>query len=583
MQKGKNKIKDVFTKKIFRRVFGVSMVSSIGLAFADVADAVVVGQKMGATGLAAISLSLPIYQIMNICMHGLGIGGSVKFSRLMGEGKKDEAVANFNRVLQVAALVGVLLALLGNVFIEPLLSVLGTNPSDGELFVATQNYVRILVTGIPTFLFAYIINYYLRNDGNEALASIGFTIANVVDIILNVVFVFVFQMGTTGAAISTVIGQIIAILIYLPGVTGKRGNLRFCMVRPNGHEVFRYFRIGFSTSVQYMYQMIFILIVNNVLANISGENGIAVFDMLQNVSYLIIYIFEGAVKAMQPLLSTYNGEHNEEGKKETFKLALRYSYVFAGTVILFLMLFPGAFCTLLGVNEGSVALLGRMAIRIYGIGVVFAGFSILLESYYQSCEIEKNAFVLATLRGSVILIPCTILFSMMGINVFWWLFPTVEVSCLLVFFIWKHFFGKSSSQLEKDRIFEETILNNNTELGNLIEKVEAFCEKWEADVKQTYFVTMSVEEICASIMHKAFGKNVEGTIQITLIALQDGKFELHMRDNAESFNPFSLHAKKAEVEEEFDSNAMGMTMIKNKAKFFFYRQYQGYNTLIVKI
>ena len=81
------RMRDHFTARMFRRLLLPSLASSLGLALADMADAVVVGQRMGATGLAAISLSLPLYMVFNVFMHGLGIGGSVRYSQLLGEGR----------------------------------------------------------------------------------------------------------------------------------------------------------------------------------------------------------------------------------------------------------------------------------------------------------------------------------------------------------------------------------------------------------------------------------------------------------------------------------------------------------------
>lgn len=84
-------------------------------------------------------------------------------------------------------------------------------------------------------------------------------------------------------------------------------------------------------------------------------------------------------------------------------------------------------------------------------------------------------------------------------------------------------------------------------------------------------------------MKRGFAKEGDGYIQITLIALPEEIFELHIRDSAKAFDPFSLNTKKVNSEEDYDMDAMGILVIKQKAKSFFYRQYQGFNSLIVKI
>ena len=134
---------------MYRRLWGPAMLSSLGWALSDIADAVVVGQRLGTVGLAAISLILPVYMINCMIAHGLGLGGSVRYARLLGEGRAAEAARSFSQVLWLALLLSTLTALLGSVFLTPLLALLGTTPEDGALFAATRDYLRVLVAATP--------------------------------------------------------------------------------------------------------------------------------------------------------------------------------------------------------------------------------------------------------------------------------------------------------------------------------------------------------------------------------------------------------------------------------------------------
>lgn len=90
---------DIFAGKMFRRLFVPSLCASVGLAFSDMADALVVGWSMGETGLAAIGVTLPLFMVINLFMHGFGIGGSVRYAQLLGAGKREEAASSFIQVL----------------------------------------------------------------------------------------------------------------------------------------------------------------------------------------------------------------------------------------------------------------------------------------------------------------------------------------------------------------------------------------------------------------------------------------------------------------------------------------------------
>lgn len=578
-----NSYKDRFTPHMFRRLLVPSLISSVGLAFADMADAIVIGRSMGAVGLAAISLSLPLYMVFNVFMHGLGIGGSVRFSQLMGEGRKEEAIRCYNRVMQAGILLGVVIAAIVNIFPDMILRIFGTVQSDGALYDASRSYVCLIALGAPLFFINYMLNYFLRNDNSERLAGAGFLIGNAVDIVLNVVFVFCFDMGTAGAAIATLAGLAVGIVCYLPGIFSSGHFLYPAWKGIDVKEVFSCLKTGLATSSQYLFQMIFLLIANNVLMTLAAEKGVAVFDLLQNASYLILYLYEGTGKAMQPLVSTFYGEKNGRAAGYTLRLGLVRGILAGSAAALVIFIFPEVICGIFGLQERGLVHMGTQALRIYCAGSVFAGMSIILETYYQSEGEEKSAFVIAFLRGCAVLLPCTVLFSFLSLEKFWWLYPANEVVSLGIFLICRQRLRKEKEFFDPARVFSRTIQSRREEAAGMAEGIESFCDRWNASGKQKYLVMMAVEEVCLAIITRAFGKGKSGVIQVTVLALENGEFELHIRDNAVIFNPFSLQTAQADKDTGIDMDAMGILVIRSQAKDFFYRHYQGFNTLMIRI
>lgn len=117
--------------------------------------------------------------------------------------------------------------------LTPLLALLGTVPGDGALFETSREYLRIVVSGTPVYFASYLMNYFLRNADREKLASFGFTFGNLCDIALNILFVLVLDMGAAGAALSTVLGQIIAVCIYALGLAARGSELGFKPFNPS--------------------------------------------------------------------------------------------------------------------------------------------------------------------------------------------------------------------------------------------------------------------------------------------------------------------------------------------------------------
>ena len=396
-------------------------------------------------------------------------------------------------------------ALLALLLLTPLLALLGTRSTDGALYAATRDYLQILVAATPLFYLSNVFNYYLRNDGSQRRAGAGSVIGNLCDIALNITLVLALDMGTRGAALSTALGQIITIAIYLPGFFGQKHTLRFAL--PRGRwlvPALSALKAGMATSVQYLYQMIFFLVCNNLLIRLGGETAVAVFDVIQNTSYLILYLFEGTGRAMQPILSTYQGEHNRQGMRNTVRLGFTAGLTVGGALIALVELWPAGMCLLFGIAGSASEALACTALRLYGAGALFAGINILLCNYYQACENEKPSFLLETLRGAVLLIPLTFVCYAFGLQRFWLLFLLTEAGSLAVFLLLGLGGRYKKAELPEERIFQRTILSNAEDVMDVCRELEAFCEVWGADMKQQMFSTMTVEELGMAILKHGF-------------------------------------------------------------------------------
>lgn len=576
--------KDPFTGKMFRSLWGPAMLSSFGWALSDMADAIVLGQKLGATGLAAISLILPIYRLNSLLAHGLGIGGSVRYSHLCSQGKIKDAADGFNGTFYLSLAFSFFVAFLGTVFMEPLLKLLGTEPSDGALYTATRDYLQILVATAPLFYLSNVFNYYLRNDGSHKRAGIGSVTGNVCDIALNALLVLVLKMGTRGAALATAFGQIIEVCIYLPGFFGNEHNLHFVLPKLRMlRSALRTMAKGLATSVQYLYQTVFILACNNLLIRLGGESTVAVFDVIQNTSYFILYLFESTGRAMQPILSTYFGEHNHQGIKTVTRIGFVCGIAVGSLLIAGIEAFPKGMCLLFGIAGTASETIAFLALRIYGIAALFAGVNILLRYYYQSCENERPAFVIESLRGAVLLMPITYLCCKLGTSYFWLTFLLTEVSTLALFLLLNANGRYRITDISPENIFQKTVPSNSSDVMEASMALTEFCRKWDVGSDRIMLATMTVEELGMAILKHGFQGRAGGCITITAIMNNDNVLELYMRDDATTFNPFDANTKRASLNNDFDVDSLGILVVKERSKEFFYRRYQGFNSLAIKL
>lgn len=575
-------MREFFTKKMFYGFLASSVFSAFGLAFANIADSLVVGMRIGEAGLAAIAITSPIYMLFAFFYVAIGTGGAVAFSKLAAEDRKLPSEL-FSMMMEVSLLVSLVFVLAGIFCTRNLLFLLGVVPDDGQVYELSYSYAHILLCSAPVFFLNTPLYLFIRCDDAQKHSSLGFVAGNCVDVALNFFFVLVLDMGVVGTVWSTVIGQMVSVFIYLPHFFKKDSLLKARPVKLKFKVMYRTFLTGFSVSVQYIFQFMFIITANYVLMKTEGSYAVAVFDVVLNVSYIGLCIHSASNEAMQPLTGMFYGERNPIQQKKVYHLAQIFGSAAGSVLLLVIAVFAKEICLLYNCQVG----LGVYAVRVYCIGAFFAGFNIIASGYYQSVGREKLAFFITLIRNFIFLVPFTALLGAIGIHAFWWVFFAAEILTLIfsLFAGNMQIFKSEAPEVPEERII--TFLLDGDKKDSMIPSgdIKAFCEKWGADFKQTYYVTMTMEEICGAIVENAFGRKEKKIyIQTTLIAYETGEFELHIRDNAASFNPFDLKTKKVSIDDtESELKALGILMVKKKAKHFFYRRYQGLNTLIVNI
>ena len=577
---GLHDIDRFFTRRMFARQYLPALISAVVLSFGDVADSLVLGNSIGYIGLAALALTMPVCQVFNVIMNALGIGGSVRYATYMAEGRQDKALSGFCGVVCVTALSGILIGVLGNLFLTPVLSLLGTVPADGALFSAAQGYLRILLFGAPLLFLDYVLYDYLKADNREKQANVAFTAANITDITLNIVFVPVLRMGVTGAALATVIGQAVGVTISLISVQSHRGPLRLDGLKPDFGEAWRSFKVGFSSSVEFLYSMAFLLVANRLLLRTFGDGGVAVLDVVLSVSYFMINLYDAVAKSIIPVVSTYSGERNENGMGIAKNTGLKYSVITGLALALIVFLFPEAICRFFGMDGETLLETGRTALRFYACSIPLAGIGILLINYYEAKQELRMTLLISSLRG-LLPILLAVLFTLLAPQEFWSLFLIAEAAAVAVSVLWRRL--RPGRGFDPERVFRATLYSTSNEISRTTEEIQAFAEKWAATPAQQYMTMMAVEEICVATMNNGFRGEADGFIQIVLVAAENHGFVLHIRDNAASFNPLAMELGGKVTDEHANLEALGVAMIRKKARDFSYRHYQGFNTVIINL
>ena len=162
-----------FTRCMFRRQYYPALFSALTMALADIADAVMVGHRMGPVGLAAIAFALPVFMVYYVIAYSFGLGASIRYAGEMSDGREARALAGIQGVLITLAVLGLGIVVFGNLWLRALLRMLGADPANARLFSIALIYLQLLLDAAPLFFVAYSLEYYMRNAEMEREASVS--------------------------------------------------------------------------------------------------------------------------------------------------------------------------------------------------------------------------------------------------------------------------------------------------------------------------------------------------------------------------------------------------------------------------
>ena len=570
---------DAITKEIYYRLFTSTFIIQIALATYSVSDEVIIGNFLGEVALAASSLVLPVFMLMTAMMDMIAIGGTNIFSSEVGKGDTKSANRYFSATIAVAACMGLLVSVLALFFVDPLVHLFGAK---GEMVSLTKEYLVVIIYSIPIMLVYTCMEFFVRNDGKPNLALASNITFIVINICFNIYFVGYTDMGIAGAGWATILAIVIALFVTLLTFFSKTNTLHFCFSF-SFRDIFFILKTGCGMATKYIYKMLTILLFNNLIMHYYHYEGIVVYTVIFNMLMLVTAIFEGVRNTIQPIVSTYIGEGNNRGIREVMHIARNNASLLCIITILLLEVFPESVSYLFGIEDQQLIPLINQGIRIYAFVILFMTFNEVMSYYYQFVNQLKISFIVMTLKGLVVLLPCNLLLMYLGgLNGLWLGFVLTEmITGALLILIARRIAKKSNNTLSQFLLLEKkldvgmlsiSMRANKNVLIDSIRQIEEFLNRNDVDELQKTKMILSVEEIVLNIIehnHKQHNALIE--IQVIL----GENISLIIRDNCKNFDPTkNIETKDAEKN-------LGLKIIKGVSTDFQYVPTIGYNRVIL--
>lgn len=394
-----------------------TVISSLVLVIYNMADTFFVGQTHNAYQVAAVSLTNPVFVMYMAIANLLGIGGSALISILLGQNQKEQAKSASAFCCYASLIFGVFMGVLILLFMDPLLKLLGSSKNTWQF---SKDYLFYIALGAPFILFSNSFGHTVRGEGAAKVSMIGGMIGTVVNIILDPVFILTFEMGTAGAAIATVLGNLFACMYYLYYFMKKSPMLS---LHPkyflHGMEVGkRLISIGLPAGINSALMSAATILLNNALVSY-GDKPLAAMGIVTKIYMLIVFIHMGITNGIQPLLGYCYGSSN----KKRYLSIVKFSgilTVLCGTVLSIFCIVCSHQIVGLFISDADVITYGTQMLIATSLAGPILGLLFLSINSMQALDRPIPATLLSVCRQGFFFIPLLYilksLFGLSGIN-----------------------------------------------------------------------------------------------------------------------------------------------------------------------
>lgn len=403
----------------------------------NIVDQIFIGRGIGINGNAATNVAFPLTTICVSISLFLGLGGASIYSISLGQGNKKKAADMIGNTIVLAIAFSLIFSIVVRVFVKKFMIMFGATQ---EVLQYSIDYTSITSIGFIPFVFSTVMSHIIRADGSPKYSMFSVLIGAAVNIILDPIFIFKFNMGISGAALATIIGQFISFFITLRYVF-KFKNITFNRYSFNlySENVLKIFSLGASGGINQFSMMIVQITMNNVLSyygtlSIYGGNiPLAVSGIIAKINMLIMAFIIGSGQGSQPIIGFNYGAKNYDRVIETYKLTVSITTIVALISFLIFQIFPRQVVSIFGDGSELYFQFAERYMRVYMALMIVNGIQPVSGTFFTSIgKAFKGAFIAMT-RQLLFLLPLIIILPrIFGIDGIMYAGPIADGIALIV-------------------------------------------------------------------------------------------------------------------------------------------------------
>ncbi|MGF1732561.1 MATE family efflux transporter [Photobacterium kasasachensis] len=419
-------------KRLFFNLYWPTLTGMLTMAAYQVADGIIVGYGVGSMALAGISMSFPVLMVAISLAMLVGIGSSMVVAIKLGEGQTSEANRIFHYSCSFSILISVVLAGALLVFIDTWVSLLGAN---ADIQPYLKEYLTYFALFLPTLFLRFCFSFFLNNDSAPSVSRNANIISSILNVVLDLLFVLVFDWGIKGAAIATGISQTVAVVFmgYHFCLGKKHLSFRHYAVRVIDPEQRRIFGLGFPIFISELSGALAFGLLNKTVISQGGSEAGAALATISFTLFFVMKFIVGVAFSVQPLFGFNYGANNPRRIEELLRFSLRFVVVIGMLAYALICLFAEQIVHLFNVVSPEEVELASQALHWFYFGIAFMGANLVFGAYFQSLERVKVATSIAILRGVMLVAAfLMVLPKIFGMTGVWLAIPLAEIVAFII-------------------------------------------------------------------------------------------------------------------------------------------------------
>lgn len=403
-----------------------------------IVDTIFVGHWVGPMGIAAITVVLPITFLIASIGMSIGIGGSSIISRALGAEDNEHAQKVFGNQITLNMSIATFFVIMSVIFKENLLLLFG---AQGNIMLFAKEYFNVILLGVPFLSWAMMSNHIIRAQGFPKIAMNVMLLPAILNLILDPLFIYVFDWGLKGAAYATVLSYLVSASYTLWFFVRGDSELKISRKNLILHWVIvsEIAALGVVSMARQGVISILSIILNNSLYTYGSEIYVSVYGIINRVMMFSMFPITGITQGFLPITSYNYGAKNYKRVKETIRKSIAYGSLIALIIYVCILFFQIPIVKLFSSNEEILAVTPR-ALAIVFMATPFILIQLIGSSYYQAIGKARPALLLTLTKQGFFLIPLVyILPQFWGIDGIWYAFPIADILATLVtsVFLWR--------------------------------------------------------------------------------------------------------------------------------------------------